>query len=71
VSVAARDDVPLFGPALPNPSVFEKGPQFVEFLFTKLVNAENACYKAQRFVRLGVCTVYMAESKYYGSFANV
>jgi len=54
VSVAARDDVPFFGPALPCPAVFEKGPEFIEFLFTKLVNAELACYKAQRFVKLEV-----------------
>lgn len=52
VAVAARDDVPSFGPDLPNPSVFPKGQDFREFLFTKLINAEHACYKAQQFIRL-------------------
>lgn len=52
VSVAARDDVPFFGPTLPQPSVFSKGPEFKEFLLTKLINAENACYKAEKFARL-------------------
>ncbi|XP_041859698.1 rap1 GTPase-activating protein 1 isoform X12 [Melanotaenia boesemani] len=52
VSVTARDDVPFFGPALPNPAVFTKGPEFHEFLFTKLINAEYACYKAEKFAKL-------------------
>uniref|UniRef100_A0A1A8MT44 RAP1 GTPase activating protein n=1 Tax=Nothobranchius pienaari TaxID=704102 RepID=A0A1A8MT44_9TELE len=52
VSVTARDDVPFFGPALPNPAVFKKGCEFHEFLFTKLINAEYACYKAEKFSKL-------------------
>ncbi|XP_021178744.2 rap1 GTPase-activating protein 1 isoform X13 [Fundulus heteroclitus] len=52
VSVTARDDVPFFGPALPNPAIFKKGPEFHEFLFTKLINAEYACYKAEKFAKL-------------------
>nr|XP_040025657.1 rap1 GTPase-activating protein 1 [Gasterosteus aculeatus aculeatus] len=52
VSVTARDDVPFFGPALPNPAVFKKSPEFHEFLFTKLINAEYACYKAEKFAKL-------------------
>ncbi|XP_061627039.1 rap1 GTPase-activating protein 1-like isoform X3 [Phyllopteryx taeniolatus] len=52
VSVTARDDVPFFGPALPNPPVFKKGLDFHEFLFTKLINAEYACYKAEKFAKL-------------------
>uniref|UniRef100_A0A3B5MHC8 Rap-GAP domain-containing protein n=1 Tax=Xiphophorus couchianus TaxID=32473 RepID=A0A3B5MHC8_9TELE len=52
VSVTARDDVPFFGPALPNPAMFKKGPEFHEFLFTKLINAEYACYKAEKFAKL-------------------
>lgn len=56
VSVTARDDVPFFGPTLPNPSVFRKGPEFKEFLLTKLINAENACYKADKFAKLELRT---------------
>nr|XP_019952324.1 PREDICTED: rap1 GTPase-activating protein 1-like isoform X3 [Paralichthys olivaceus] len=52
VSVTARDDVPFFGPALPDPAIFKKGPEFREFLFTKLINAEYACYKAEKFAKL-------------------
>lgn len=50
--MAARDDVPFFGPTLPSPAVFAKGPEFKEFLLTKLINAENACYKAEKFATL-------------------
>uniref|UniRef100_A0AAY4ET65 Rap-GAP domain-containing protein n=1 Tax=Denticeps clupeoides TaxID=299321 RepID=A0AAY4ET65_9TELE len=52
VSVTAREDVPPFGPPLPNPSVFKKGPEFRDFLLTKLINAENACYKSDKFAKL-------------------
>lgn len=56
VSVTARDDVPFFGPTLPNPAVLPKGPEFKEFLLTKLINAENACYKAEKFSKLELRT---------------
>lgn len=52
VSVTARHDVPFFGPTLPTPAVFYHGPEFKEFLLTKLINAENACYKAEKFAKL-------------------
>ncbi|XP_030632468.1 rap1 GTPase-activating protein 2a [Chanos chanos] len=52
VSVTAREDVPPFGPPLPNPAVFKKGPEFRDYLLTKLINAENACYKSDKFAKL-------------------
>lgn len=52
VSVTARSDVPYFGPSLPSPPVFKRGQEFKEFLLTKLINAENACYKAEKFSTL-------------------
>ncbi|XP_056020161.1 rap1 GTPase-activating protein 1-like isoform X6 [Ostrea edulis] len=52
VSVAARSDVPRFGPPLPHSAVFEKGPEFKDFILTKLINAETACYKAEQFAKL-------------------
>lgn len=56
VQVTARDDVPFFGPTLPIPSVFARGEDFKEFLLTKLINAENACYKADKFAKLEMRT---------------
>uniref|UniRef100_A0A8D2PRN4 RAP1 GTPase activating protein 2 n=1 Tax=Zosterops lateralis melanops TaxID=1220523 RepID=A0A8D2PRN4_ZOSLA len=41
VSVTAREDVPSFGPPLPSPPVFQK-----------LINAENACCKSDKFAKL-------------------
>ena len=52
--MAARDDVPFFGPTMPTPAIFDAGPEFREFLLTKLINAEQACYKAERFAKLEV-----------------
>ncbi|XP_070598136.1 rap1 GTPase-activating protein 1-like [Erythrolamprus reginae] len=52
VSVTARDDVPCFGPPLPNPAVFKKGTDFREFLLAKLINAEYSCYHAEKFAKL-------------------
>lgn len=57
VNVTARDDVPFFGPPLPNPPIFSPGPEFREFLLTKLINAETACYKADKFSRLEVSLI--------------
>jgi len=52
VSVTARSDVPYFGPSLPSPAVFQKGPELKEWILKKLINAENACYKAEKFSKL-------------------
>lgn len=43
----------------PPPSFFSphggsQGPEFQEFLLTKLINAEYACYKAEKFAKLEV-----------------
>ncbi|XP_052756915.1 rap1 GTPase-activating protein 1 isoform X2 [Galleria mellonella] len=56
VAVTARGDVPFFSPTLPQPPVFRKGREFKEFLLTKLINAENACYKAEKFAQLELRT---------------
>lgn len=36
--------------AVPTP----QGPEFQEFLLTKLINAEYACYRAEKFAKLEV-----------------
>ena len=57
ITVTARDGVNFFGPTLTDPSVpMRKGPELREFLLTKLLNAENACYKAQKFAKLELRT---------------
>uniref|UniRef100_A0A3Q3XEP5 Rap-GAP domain-containing protein n=1 Tax=Mola mola TaxID=94237 RepID=A0A3Q3XEP5_MOLML len=56
VSVTAREDVPPFGPVLPDPPIFREHSLLREFLLTKLINAEISCYKAQQFSRLELRT---------------
>ncbi|KAL7030320.1 hypothetical protein ACKWTF_006617 [Chironomus riparius] len=51
ISVAARDGVPFFGPPLPRNGIISKN-NLKQFLLTKLINAENACYKAEKFAKL-------------------
>ena len=52
--VTARSDVPAFGPALPEDSVFTCADDLRHFLLTKLINAEHACYRAHKFAKLEV-----------------
>ncbi|XP_024917488.1 rap1 GTPase-activating protein 2 isoform X1 [Cynoglossus semilaevis] len=56
VSVTARDDVPPFGPVIPDPPVFTDPSLLRQFLLTKLINAEISCYKAECFSRLELRT---------------
>ncbi|XP_063734798.1 rap1 GTPase-activating protein 2 isoform X2 [Eleginops maclovinus] len=56
LSVTAREDVPPFGPVLPDPPIFTDRALLREFLLTKLINAEISCYKAQQFSRLELRT---------------
>ncbi|XP_055863657.1 rap1 GTPase-activating protein 1-like isoform X6 [Biomphalaria glabrata] len=66
ISVAARKDVPRFYPLLPQPAEFVSGEDFRDFLLTKLINAELACYKADQFAKLGDRTrVSLLESLYH------
>ena len=53
VSVCAKSDVPHFGPSFPGGSnIVRKGPELKDFLLTKLMNAETACYRAEKFAKL-------------------
>ncbi|XP_041843820.1 rap1 GTPase-activating protein 2 [Melanotaenia boesemani] len=56
VSVTAREDVPPFGPVIPDPPIFTDRLRLREFLLTKLINAEISCYKADQFSRLELRT---------------
>ena len=55
VSIAAKEGVPKFAPSLPNPCIFKKGADFRDFLLTKILNAENAAVKSDKFSALAVC----------------
>eukprot|EP01098_Paradermamoeba_levis_P004302 TRINITY_DN184_c0_g1_i3.p1 TRINITY_DN184_c0_g1~~TRINITY_DN184_c0_g1_i3.p1 ORF type:complete len:412 (+),score=78.23 TRINITY_DN184_c0_g1_i3:416-1651(+) len=47
--IASKEGVRSHGPVLPAPPIFERGPEFRDYLITKLINAERAAYYAPGF----------------------
>ncbi|XP_078515598.1 signal-induced proliferation-associated 1-like protein 1 isoform X1 [Lissotriton helveticus] len=49
VAVTRSRDVPSFGPPIPNGVTFPKSSVFRDFLLAKVINAENAAHKSEKF----------------------
>uniref|UniRef100_A0A3P9QIK6 Signal-induced proliferation-associated 1 n=1 Tax=Poecilia reticulata TaxID=8081 RepID=A0A3P9QIK6_POERE len=49
VAVTRSKDIPLFGPLFPRGARFPRSPAFRDFLLAKVVNAENAAEKSEKF----------------------
>ncbi|XP_066550989.1 signal-induced proliferation-associated 1-like protein 1 isoform X4 [Amia ocellicauda] len=49
VAVARSRDVPSFGPPIPKGVTFPKSTVFRDFLLAKVINAENAAHKSDKF----------------------
>ena len=49
VSVSRSKEVPVFGPPIPDGGVFTKSKPFSEFLLSKIINAENAAHRSEKF----------------------
>ncbi|XP_035380186.1 signal-induced proliferation-associated 1-like protein 1 isoform X1 [Electrophorus electricus] len=49
VAVARSRDVPAFGPPIPEDAKFPKSTVFRDFLLAKVINAENAAHKSDKF----------------------
>ncbi|MEE6492768.1 hypothetical protein FKM82_016628 [Ascaphus truei] len=49
VAVTRSRDVPAFGPPLPKSFTFPKSTVFRDFLLAKVINAENAAHKSEKF----------------------
>ncbi|XP_070620306.1 signal-induced proliferation-associated 1-like protein 3 isoform X1 [Erythrolamprus reginae] len=49
VAVTRSKDVPPFGPAIPSQATFHKSDVFRDFLLAKVINAENAAHKSEKF----------------------
>ncbi|KAI1897294.1 hypothetical protein AGOR_G00081840 [Albula goreensis] len=49
VAVARSRDVPSFGPPIPKEVTFPKSTVFRDFLLAKVINAENAAHKSEKF----------------------
>nr|CAD2176301.1 unnamed protein product [Meloidogyne enterolobii] len=52
VSISARNDVPPFGPPMPSTIITGNKEELRAFILTKLINAENAGLKAEKFAKL-------------------
>ncbi|QQP54117.1 Rap1 GTPaseactivating protein 1like [Caligus rogercresseyi] len=52
ITTSAKIDVPYFGPRIPSKLFEGKGSEMKEFLLTKLINAEAACFRADKFSAL-------------------
>ncbi|XP_075452967.1 signal-induced proliferation-associated 1-like protein 2 isoform X2 [Ascaphus truei] len=49
VAVSRSKDVPPFGPPIPKGVTFPKSAVFRDFLLAKVINAENAAHKSEKF----------------------
>ncbi|NXG73431.1 SI1L3 protein, partial [Baryphthengus martii] len=49
VAVTRSKDVPPFGPPIPPGVAFRKSDSFRDFLLAKIINAENAAHKSEKF----------------------
>ncbi|XP_074037601.1 signal-induced proliferation-associated 1-like protein 2 isoform X3 [Leptinotarsa decemlineata] len=56
VAVSRSKDVEAFGPPIKEGGIFPKGKVFAEFLLAKLVNAENAAHRSEKFVTMATRT---------------
>ncbi|XP_037073091.1 signal-induced proliferation-associated 1-like protein 1 [Pollicipes pollicipes] len=52
VAVNRFRDVPPFGPPIPESATFTKSQAFAEFLYAKVINAENAAYQSDKFMTM-------------------
>lgn len=46
----------MFGPNIPTDAKFPKGEVFAKFLLTKIINAENAAHRSDKFVSMALRT---------------
>ncbi|XP_036405692.1 signal-induced proliferation-associated 1-like protein 1 isoform X2 [Megalops cyprinoides] len=56
VAVARSRDVPSFGPPIPKDVTFPKSSVFRDFLLAKVINAENAAHKSEKFRAMAMRT---------------
>ncbi|GFS11746.1 signal-induced proliferation-associated 1-like protein 1 [Elysia marginata] len=49
IAITRSKDVPPFGPPIPQNCSFKKTQEFVDFLLAKIINAENAAHKSDKF----------------------
>lgn len=56
IAVTRSKDVPPFGPHIPENAMFPRSDQFAEFLLAKIINAENAAHRCEKFIAMATRT---------------
>ncbi|GAB0093514.1 signal-induced proliferation-associated 1-like protein 1 [Sergentomyia squamirostris] len=56
VAVSRSKQVPVFGPPLRPGALYPKGKSFVDFILAKVINAENAAHRSEKFVTMATRT---------------
>lgn len=56
VSVSRSKEVPVFGPPIRGNGIYSKGKSFTEFLLSKVINAENAAHRSEKFATMATRT---------------
>ncbi|XP_013772638.2 signal-induced proliferation-associated 1-like protein 2 isoform X3 [Limulus polyphemus] len=52
VAVSRSKDVPVFGPPIPEGGTYPKSKAFADFLLAKVINAENAAHRSEKFATM-------------------
>ncbi|XP_076297046.1 signal-induced proliferation-associated 1-like protein 2 isoform X2 [Lasioglossum baleicum] len=56
VAVSRSKEVPIFGPPVPAGATFSKGKTFADFILAKVINAENAAHRSEKFATMATRT---------------
>lgn len=52
VAVSRSKEVPVFGPPIPEGATFTKSKKFTDFILAKVINAENAAHRSEKFATM-------------------
>ncbi|XP_055644426.1 signal-induced proliferation-associated 1-like protein 2 isoform X2 [Toxorhynchites rutilus septentrionalis] len=56
VAVSRSKEVPVFGPPVRPSALYAKGKHFADFLLSKVINAENAAHRSEKFATMATRT---------------
>ncbi|XP_012543705.2 signal-induced proliferation-associated 1-like protein 2 isoform X2 [Monomorium pharaonis] len=56
IAVSRSKEVPIFGPPIPQGAAFTKGKAFADFILAKVINAENAAHRSEKFATMATRT---------------
>lgn len=56
VAVSRSKEVPVFGPPIRQNALYQKGKHFAEFMLAKVINAENAAHRSEKFATMATRT---------------